>query len=135
MTQIIDRRLNGKHKSAVNRQRFIRRFKRLIKEAVNHAINNRSITDIETGEKISIPSKDTKEPSLKHGNGGVRESIHPGNREFLKGDHVQRPLPTNQTTGSKASNKGEGLDDFIFELSKDEFLELFFLSLIHISEP
>ena len=34
MTQIIDRRLNGKNKSAVNRQRFLRRFRSQIKQAV-----------------------------------------------------------------------------------------------------
>jgi len=32
MTRIIDRRLNGKDKSAVNRQRFIRRYKEQIKK-------------------------------------------------------------------------------------------------------
>ncbi|MCF6261038.1 MAG: DUF444 family protein, partial [Gammaproteobacteria bacterium] len=35
MTQIIDRRINGKHKSAVNRQRFLRRFRQQIKKAVS----------------------------------------------------------------------------------------------------
>lgn len=126
MTQIIDRRLNGKNKSAVNRQRFIRRFKKQIKESVNNAINKRSITDIETGEKISIPARDTKEPSFKHGQGGTREGIHSGNREFLKGDHVGRPMVGKTNAEGHASNKGEGVDEFVFEISKDEFLEIFF---------
>jgi serine protein kinase len=35
MAHFIDRRLNGKNKSAVNRQRFIRRYKKQIKQAVS----------------------------------------------------------------------------------------------------
>ncbi len=33
MVHFIDRRLNGKNKSAVNRQRFIRRYKSQIKKS------------------------------------------------------------------------------------------------------
>ena len=43
MSHIIDRRLNGKNKSAVNRERFLRRFKAQIKEAVGKAIKGRSM--------------------------------------------------------------------------------------------
>ena len=62
--QLIDRRIQGKNKSAVNRERFLRRYKEQIKEAVGRAIKGRSITDIEGGEKISIPSKDINEPTF-----------------------------------------------------------------------
>ena len=48
MAQFIDRRLNGKNKSAVNRQRFLRRHKEQIKESVADAVNRRSITNNET---------------------------------------------------------------------------------------
>lgn len=57
MAHLIDRRLNGKNKSAVNRERFLRRFKAQIKQSVAKAIKGRAITDIQAGEKISIPSK------------------------------------------------------------------------------
>lgn len=62
MAHFIDRRLNGKNKSAVNRQRFIRRYKQQIKQAVSDAISKRSVTDINNGEKVSIPGKDITEP-------------------------------------------------------------------------
>jgi len=62
MAHFIDRRLNGKNKSAVNRQRFIRRYKQQIKKAVSDAISNRSVTDISSGESVTIPSKDISEP-------------------------------------------------------------------------
>lgn len=58
MAHFIDRRLNGKNKSTLNRQRFIRRYKKQIKEAVSDAINKRSVTDTTSGESISIPQRD-----------------------------------------------------------------------------
>jgi uncharacterized sporulation protein YeaH/YhbH (DUF444 family) len=128
MANIIDRRLNGKNKSAVNRERFLRRFKGQIKDAVAKAIKGRSITDIESGETVSIPVKDISEPSFHHGKGGVWEHIHPGNQEFVKGDRLPRP----QGGGGgghgsgKASQDGEGEDAFAFELSREEFMNVFF---------
>lgn len=64
MSYVIDRRLNGKNKSTVNRQRFLRRYKDHIKKAVDEAVGNRSITDMEHGEKISIPSRDSLQTPL-----------------------------------------------------------------------
>ena len=131
MATFIDRRLDGKNKSSVNRQRFIRRFKGQIKKAVTEAMNGRSITDMDTGEKINIPSRDLSEPVFGHGPGGRREAIHPGNREFTPGDRIARPPPggSGGTGKGQASNSGEGEDDFVFELSREEFLELFFEDL------
>ena len=127
MSHIIDRRLNGKNKSAVNRERFLRRFKAQIKEAVSRAVKGRSITDIESGEKVSIPVKDISEPVFHHGQGGVREQVHPGNEEFIRGDRIARPQGGGGGGGGgKASQDGEGEDDFVFELSREEFLNVFF---------
>ncbi|XNM60630.1 DUF444 family protein [Escherichia coli] len=51
MTLFIDRRLNGKNKSMVNRQRFLRRYKAQIKQSIpSEAINKRSVTDVDSGE-------------------------------------------------------------------------------------
>lgn len=129
---LIDRRLDGKNKSAVNRQRFIRRFKNQIKKAVTKAMSGRSITDIDAGEKVNIPRKDMGEPIFSHGPGGRREMIHPGNKEFVVGDRAPRPSGGQGGGGGgsgQASNSGEGEDDFVFELSREEFLELFFEDL------
>lgn len=128
MSQIIDRRLNPKHKSAVNRQRFLKRFRAQIRKAVADAIDGRSVTDIDSGEKITIPAKDLSEPFFHHGPGGRREIVHPGNKDFITGDRIPRPKE-GAGQGSRASNQGEGLDDFVFELSRDEFLEFFFEDL------
>ncbi len=130
MTQLIDRRLNAGKKSTVNRQRFLRRYKHQIKEAVSKAIGKRSITGIDSEEQISIPARDIAEPRFAQGSGGHVERILPGNDEFLEGDRIKRPPKEGQGSGSgEASNQGEGDDDFVFELSRDEFLELYFEDL------
>ncbi len=129
MTQIIDRRLNGKNKSAVNRQRFIKRFRGQIKEAVTDAVTERSITDIDKGETVNIPTKDISEPSFQHGHGGRREIVQPGNQEFIVGDTFPRPKTAGKQGGSNAGNSGEHMDDFVFQLSREEFLEFFFEDL------
>lgn len=131
MSRFIDRRPNGRHKSAVNRQRFMRRFKKQIQEAVRQAISGRSIKEVdESGEKITIPAKDISEPSFSYGDGGVRNIILPGNKDFIPGDLIKRPTSGAGRGGSQASNTpDEGLDDFVFEISKEEFLDLFFEDL------
>ncbi|MDE2400067.1 MAG: YeaH/YhbH family protein [Burkholderiales bacterium] len=128
---IIDRRLAGKNKSVGNRERFLRRYKDKVREAVQHAINGRSIRDLEKGEDISIPKRDLSEPVFGHGEGGTREVVHPGNREYVTGDRIERPPGGGgQGSGSgEASDSGEGEDDFVFSLSKEEFMQVFFEDL------
>lgn len=131
MVRIIDRRFDSKNKSAVNRQRFMRRFKQQIRKAVSGAIQGRSIRDLDNGEEVSIPARDLAEPSLHHGRGGVWEQIFPGNDQFSSGDRINRPLGGggDGSGKGKASNEGEHEDDFVFQLSREEFLELFFEDL------
>jgi len=130
LTHLIDRRLQGKNKSAVNRERFLRRYKSQIKDAVGRAIKGRSITDIESGEKVSIPVKDVGEPSFGHAHGGVWETISPGNQEYQKGDQINRPKGGGGAGRGKAGNSDQMTeDDFIFELSREEFMNYFFEDL------
>lgn len=130
MSQLIDRRQNAGKKSTVNRQRFLRRYKNQIKEAVSEAIGRRSITEIDQGEQISIPAKDISEPHFHRGVGGSVERILPGNDKFKGGDRVQRPENQDGAgQGNQASNDGEGEDDFVFQLSREEFLEIYFEDL------
>lgn len=128
MVRIIDRRFDSKNKSTVNRQRFMRRFKSQIREAVADAISGRSIKDLDNGESVSIPSKDLSEPQFHHGKGGIWENVFTGNDQFSSGDQINRP-PGGGGSGSgkgKASKDGEGEDDFVFNLSREEFLDVFF---------
>lgn len=126
MNNIVDRRLNGRNKSAVNRARFVRRYKAQIKQVVADAIDKRSIKDLERGERIDLPRKDTGEPFFHHGPGGRREAVHPGNREYAAGDRLPRPAGGGSGQGRTASATGEGEDDFSFVLTREEFMNFFF---------
>lgn len=135
--QIIDRRLSGKNKSIGNRERFLRRYKDQIKGAVRRAIDGRGIRDLERGEDIHIPKKDISEPVFHHGQGGQRDMVHPGNEDYIAGDRIKRPKGGGAGGGSgqgQASDSGEGEDDFVFSLSKEEFMQVFFedLALPHL---
>lgn len=131
MAHFIDRRLNSKGKSTVNRQRFLRRYKSQIKKAVSDAISERSVTDVETGEKVSIPTRDISEPVFHTSKGGKRDTVHPGNDQFSRGDKIKRPEGGQSKGGGEgeASDQGEGEDDFVFQISKDEYLDLLFEDL------
>ena len=131
MSIIIDRRLNGKNKSTVNRQRFLDRYRKHIKKAVSEAVNKRSITDVESGSEVTIPRKDLTEPFFRHGQGGHYEQVHPGNKDFVEGDRIKRPSGGKGAgKGSgKASNQGEGMDEFSFQINHEEFLEYMFDNL------
>lgn len=131
MAHFIDRRLNGKNKSAVNRQRFLRRYKQQIKKAVTEAVNNRSIQDLDSGEKITIPSRDITEPFFHQGEGGDRTRVLPGNDQFSTGDKIERPQGGSGGGAGEgnASDSGEGTDNFRFEISKDEYLDILFNDL------
>ena len=136
LQSIIDRRLAGKNKSIGNRERFVRRYKDKIRDAVRRAVDGRGIRDLERGEEVRIPKKDLAEPVFHHGQGGVRDRVHPGNQDYVRGDRIKRPQG-GQGGGSgqgQASDQGEGEDDFSFALSKEEFLQIFFedLALPHL---
>ena len=127
---IIDRRPQGRNKSAVNRHRFLRRYRKHIREAVADAVNKRSITDTDRGDSISIPKKDLSEPIFRHGKGGRQHRVLPGNKEFITGDRIKRPSGGGGGAGGgEASNSGEGMDEFVFELSRQEFLDFMFEDL------
>jgi uncharacterized protein len=127
MSYVIDRRLNAKNKSAVNRQRFLERYKEHVKRAVSDAVSRRSITDMERGEDVTIPARDISEPVFQHGSGGRTTSVHPGNRQFHAGDRIARPRGGGGGGGGgQASDDGLGADDFVFQLTTEEFLEYLF---------
>ncbi len=128
LQQIIDRRLAGKNKSIGNRERFLRRYQDQLRDAVRKAVDKRGIRDMELGEDIHLPKRDISEPVFSHGSGGAREMVHPGNTDYMRGDRIERP----KGGGGKGSGSGQagdsdgGEDDFVFHLSKEEFMQIFF---------
>ena len=135
LQQVVDRRLSGKNKSIGNRERFLRRYREQIRDAVRKAVSGRSIRDIENGEDITLPRHDVSEPVFGHGQGGMRESVHPGNREYVRGDKIERPPGGGGSgSGQGSSQDGGGEDDFVFRITREEFMQYFFddLALPHL---
>ena len=127
---IVDRRLNPKSKSLGNRQRFMRRAKADIRDAVREAVKKRKVSEVEGSEQVKIRSKSVREPSFSLGrNSGVHDIVLPGNKEYREGDKIPKPKQGGGGRGNQGSADGEGQDDFVFTLSKDEFLDLFFEDL------
>jgi uncharacterized sporulation protein YeaH/YhbH (DUF444 family) len=123
---IIDRRPDPGGKSLANRQRFIRRARSLVRQAVRDAAANRSIRDIDEGGAVAIPADGVHEPTFRPGReGGDREHVLPGNKTYAAGDRIPRPSGGGGGPGSEGSPDGEGEDTFSFVLSRDEFLDLF----------
>lgn len=129
---VIDRRKNGKNKSASIRQKFLKRAKGQIKKAVKEAIENRKVTDAGTSDKdkntISIPTKGISEPFFGHGEGGDRKYVIPGNDDKVVGDYIPKPKG-GSGGGTEGSPNGEGEDEFQFALTREEFLDIYFEDL------
>lgn len=126
MHHLIDRRPNSRGKSAVNRERFLRRYKVQIQDAVKKMVGERQLSDMEQGGEVRVPRKDISEPSFGFGRGGDREFVLPGNREYVAGDRIPRPEGTGSGGGSGAGGDGDSEDAFVFSLSREEFMRIFF---------
>jgi uncharacterized protein len=126
MSVVIDRRLNDRNKNAVNRERFMRRYKAHIQRAVGDMVAERSIKDMERGGTVKIPTKDVSEPAFRHGRGGDHETVHAGNRKFQKGDQFERPKGGQGEGDEIGEGDGDGEDSFGFALSREEFMAIFF---------
>ncbi|HEX4080473.1 MAG TPA: YeaH/YhbH family protein [Rhizomicrobium sp.] len=131
MSHFIDRRLNPKGKSLANRQRFLRRARAQIREAVQKSLKDAAVADIGKERKIRISTKGTREPRfrLDPRAGGERDFVLPGNKEFTPGDEIQKPRSGEGGRGKQASDSGEGEDDFEFTMTQDEILDIFFEDL------
>src|SRR4029453_13826187 len=95
-------------------------------------IGERHLSDMERGGDVRVPKKDISEPSLGFGNGGDREFVLPGNREFIAGDRI--PRPGGAGGGGTDGAEGDSEDAFVFSLSREEFMRIFFddLELPHL---
>ncbi|CAN7394698.1 YeaH/YhbH family protein [Phenylobacterium sp. LjRoot219] len=119
---IVDRRLNPNSKSLENRQRFLRRAKAQVQEAVRNASGGRDLGDALEGGEVSIPSDGVREPRFRTAPGDVQDHILPGNKTFNEGDVLPRP---GGGGGRGGAGEGDGEDAFTFMLTREEFLELF----------
>jgi uncharacterized sporulation protein YeaH/YhbH (DUF444 family) len=131
MTHFIDRRLNPKGKSLGNRQRFLRRARTQIREAVQKSLKDAAVADIGKERKVKISTKGTQEPRfrLDPKSGGEHDFVLPGNKEYSPGDEIKKPRSGEGQGGKQASDSGDGEDDFEFTMTQDEILDIFFEDL------
>ena len=129
LQQIIDRRLAGKNKSIGNRERFLRRYQGQVRDAVRKAVDKRGIRDIEQGEDIHLPKRDISEPSVRPRPGRrARDGAprQPGVRARRPHRAAAGRLGAAAAAAGQAGDSGEGEDDFVFHLTKEEFMQIFF---------
>ncbi|MCX2725670.1 YeaH/YhbH family protein [Roseibium salinum] len=130
MAHFVDRRLNPKDKSLSNRRRFLKRVRAQIREAVDEAVRERGIADVGRGKSVSVPTGGVAEPTFRQAQeGGRRERVFPGNKTFQTGDRIAKPRGGAGGGGRQGAQSGEGEDDFLFALSREEFLDFFFEDL------
>ncbi|MDB5559881.1 MAG: yeaH [Enterovirga sp.] len=127
---IIDRRLNPGGKNFANRQRFLRRAKAAVRQAVRESSEQRGIKELDQGGEISIPRDSIREPRFgRASSGGQRQAVLPGNKKFVPGDTLPKDGGGGGGSGSEGSPDGGGQDAFSFVLSQEEYLDLFFEDL------
>jgi len=135
---IIDRRKNGDlrnpgSKSSDNRQKFIKRTKDEIRKSIHDSLGGRSIGGSGDSQDVVITRKGIDEPQFNHNpQTGSRDIVLPGNKDFVEGDHLEKPRGGGAGSGGKegeASNEGIGEDEFGFALSNDEFVNILFEDL------
>jgi uncharacterized sporulation protein YeaH/YhbH (DUF444 family) len=131
MPLFIDRRLNPRDKNFGNRQRFLRRAREKVKEAVDRVVRERGIADAGKGAAVSIPAAGIDEPQFHHAEStGDRRRPLPGNKTFVAGDLIDKPEEGGGGGGGKqASDSGGGEDPFVFALTEEEFLDILFEDL------
>jgi len=128
---IIDRRQNPKGKNLSNRQRFIKRSKKHLKDSMDEAMKTRSVRDLKSGGRVRVPSKSIKEPQFNYDpKSGQKDYILPGNQEYLQGDKIRKPSSgQGGGGGQEGSDDAYGEDDFVFSINRDEFLDILFEDL------
>lgn len=109
---------------------MLQRARAAVQKAVRDSVARGKIREVGQGNAVSIPSDALHEPTFHRVfSEGVREIVLTGNREFSRGDRLQRP-PGGVGQGGggegQGGEKGGGEDSFRFVLSRDEFLDLFF---------
>jgi uncharacterized sporulation protein YeaH/YhbH (DUF444 family) len=131
----VDRRKTGRGKSLPNREKLLKRIKDSIKNAKPEDIDAQGVKGSGTGhsKQLANPVKVARdalaEPTFMYASGtGEREVVLPGNDIWLKGDEFPVSGGGSGSGGSGSGNgPGEdGEDDFVINISRQEFYDVFF---------
>lgn len=131
----VDRRKTGRGKSLNNRQKLLDRVKESIRQAKPEDIDEGGVKSSGSGANraftnpVKITREALHEPTYHYDqNSGKREVVLIGNDHWERGDE----FPIRRSTGGGGRGSGEGgqggdeEDDFIVNISRDEFFDVFF---------
>ena len=90
-------------------------------------LKGRNLKDLDKqGSGVTVSRKNLNQPGFGYVNQGSWDFVRPGNDRFIPGDVVEHER---SGRGGGASNEGEGEDDFLVNLDRDEFMNIFFEDL------
>ncbi len=129
MPHFIDRRLNPKDRSLGNRQRFLKRVHDELKRSIRDQVKTDRIADVDAAHGVPVPRRGADEPTFRNSPAsGQRDYVLPGNETFSPGDRLGKP-DGGGGAGGRGAGRGESDDEFLFVLSREEVLDLFFEDL------
>jgi uncharacterized protein len=122
---IIDRRQNPRGKNLPNRQRFLRRTARNIRRYLDRTFSG-DITG-SSDQEVRVDQDDVAEHSFGYDyKTGDWDRVLPGNRDFVVGDKIPRPRSGQGGGGGPDAGSGESQDDFVFQLTREEYFDIIF---------
>ena len=130
----VDRRQTGRGKSLNNRNKLLKRVKDSIKNAKPEDIDAGGVGHAATPQGGNVYTNPVKvartalsEPTFHYdSNAGEQEIVLIGNDHWLKGDEFPVGRSEGDGTGNGAGPGEEGEDDFIINISRAEFFNVFF---------
>lgn len=126
----IDKRQVTRDRTTENRGRFLRRIKGTIQDQLPDIIKGKNLKDMDkSGGKIRVNRKTIQEPTIHNTDGGNVDRVLPGNKEYVAGDEIMKPRGGSGRGKGQASDGPDGEDDFVVELTREEFMDAFFEGL------
>lgn len=126
---VVDGRSPGRRGALPDRLRLTSRVRGHVEKAVRRALEERSIVDIDRdGQRVRVPMDAVREYEVRHDpRKGVRHIVLTGNDRFVVGDRIPKSGGAGGGSGAGAgAGTGKAEDDFVFELDRNEFLDVFF---------
>lgn len=126
MSVVIDTRTGASGKNRASRQRFNERMRKSARDALERKLgDSKGFKDIlDGGIDVPIPQRDLKQPRIGHNpQKGSKDYVLPGNKKYRANDGIERQQGGGGGRGRKASDSGDGEDDFEWHLSQQEALD------------
>ena len=120
MTQFLDRRLNPKGKSLANRQRFLRRARTQIRDAVQKSLKDSGVADIGKERKIKISTKGTQRAAFPSRPQIRRRTRFRAARQqgiLARRRDQETARRRRAAAASRRADSGDGEDDFEFTMT------------------